>query len=187
MAAARSDTSRSLVRRPSIARAAGGGPESSKRRGSSSKGGKGGSGFSGAPRSRPRPSSGRQQGPQQQQPSVARKAAPAAEQPPLAPPIRMRALGELSTSDRMPPPLWSTFCGVTNGLWCGITAAYSPFTGKCPAGRWKARGGVATRLQPPSLLRAQPASVTGAPPPAPLPSLAQASPSPWLWTRRASR
>ncbi|KAL4436506.1 hypothetical protein ABPG75_003645 [Micractinium tetrahymenae] len=30
----------------------------------------------------------------------------------------------------MPEPLWSTFCGVSNGLWCGITAAYSPSTGQ---------------------------------------------------------
>ena len=47
----------------------------------------------------------------------------------LVPPLRTQVLGELSTSDRMPEPLWSTFCGVTNGLWCGITSAHSPFTG----------------------------------------------------------
>ena len=29
----------------------------------------------------------------------------------------------------MPAPLWPTFCGVSNGLWVGTAAAYSPYSG----------------------------------------------------------
>lgn len=29
----------------------------------------------------------------------------------------------------MPAPLWGTFCGVSNGLWVGTSAAYNPYTG----------------------------------------------------------
>ena len=47
----------------------------------------------------------------------------------LVAPLRTSVQSELAASERMPEPLWGTFCGVSNGLWCGITAAYSPFSG----------------------------------------------------------
>lgn len=61
----------------------------------------------------------------------------------LVPPLRTQVVGELSSSDRAPEPLWSTFCGVTNGLWCGITQAHSPFTGgpgARPGSAWDSPG-----------------------------------------------
>lgn len=65
-------------------------------------------------------------GNKQQQP---RKKQQEAEVPCLVPSLASRVLSDISSSDRMPEPLWATFCGVSNGLWCGITAAYSPSTG----------------------------------------------------------
>ncbi|PRW05930.1 hypothetical protein C2E21_9382 [Chlorella sorokiniana] len=98
-------------------------------RGGSSRGGGGGSGSSGSKRSgskqkpqRAAPPSGGTPGKQKQREQQQQQA--------LVPPLRTEVLGELSTSDRMPEPLWSTFCGVTNGLWCGITSAHSPFSGQ---------------------------------------------------------
>ncbi|KAI3427301.1 hypothetical protein D9Q98_010220 [Chlorella vulgaris] len=81
----------------------------------------------GAPRSRP---AARRLRSKQQQQQPARKAVAAGPPPCLVPPVRMAVEGELCAAERMPPPLWSTFCGVSNGLWCGITAAYSPYTGE---------------------------------------------------------
>lgn len=66
-------------------------------------------------------------GNKQQQP---RKKQQEAEVPCLVPSLASRVLSDISSSDRMPEPLWATFCGVSNGLWCGITAAYSPSTGQ---------------------------------------------------------
>ena len=61
---------------------------------------------------------------------------PSTEPPCLVAPLRSASVpsdplggGGGGIAERMPAPLWGTFCGVTNGLWCGITAAYSPFTG----------------------------------------------------------
>ena len=91
--------------------------------GSSRSGGGGGSKRSGSKQKQQRsaPPSGNPPGKQKQREQLQQQA--------LVPPLRTQVLGELSTSDRMPEPLWSTFCGVTNGLWCGITSAHSPFTG----------------------------------------------------------
>ncbi|GAB4813209.1 hypothetical protein N2152v2_000255 [Parachlorella kessleri] len=47
----------------------------------------------------------------------------------LTPPLQVTKLEALTGEERMPAPLWSTFCGTSNGLWVGTTAAYNPYTG----------------------------------------------------------
>lgn len=36
----------------------------------------------------------------------------------------------LTAPEPMPSPLWSTFCGLSNGLWVGTVGAYNPWSGK---------------------------------------------------------
>jgi hypothetical protein len=36
----------------------------------------------------------------------------------------------LTPPERAPQPLWSTFCGVTGGMWVGVVGAYRPDTGQ---------------------------------------------------------
>lgn len=98
-------------------------------RGASSNKGGGGGKPRGGGGSKPRGGGGgkQQQGGGKQQQARAARAAPQNEC--LVPPLRSQVVGELAVSERMPPPIWGTFCGVSNGLWCGITEAYSPFTG----------------------------------------------------------
>lgn len=117
-------TASSQVRLPAVRCAAGG-----ERRSSSSGSTSSSKRVGGGSKKRGSGSGGKPAGKQQQQPQQ-RKKQQEAEAPCLVPPLASRVLSDLSSSDRMPEPLWSTFCGVSNGLWCGITAAYSPSTGR---------------------------------------------------------
>ena len=52
--------------------------------------------------------------------------------------LQVITLKELTGEERMPAPLWGTFCGVSNGMWIGTFAAYNPYTG---ADHWSAMQG----------------------------------------------
>ena len=47
----------------------------------------------------------------------------------LTAPMQVKVLAQLSKLEQAANPWWSTFCGVTNGLWLGQTAAFAPSTG----------------------------------------------------------
>lgn len=44
-------------------------------------------------------------------------------------PIQIEVGEHLGELERIPSPLWDTFCGVSGGAWQGRTAAFSPYTG----------------------------------------------------------
>lgn len=48
----------------------------------------------------------------------------------LTDPLHFSPQSIATASEAMPAPLWSTFNGVTNGMWCGKVGAYNPQTGK---------------------------------------------------------
>jgi len=48
----------------------------------------------------------------------------------LTDPLHLSPQSITTASEPMPAPLWSTFNGVSNGMWCGKVGAYNPQTGK---------------------------------------------------------
>lgn len=51
----------------------------------------------------------------------------------LTAPLQIKVEAQLSKLEQAANPWWSTFCGVTNGLWLGQTAAFAPSSGVCEA------------------------------------------------------
>ncbi len=46
--------------------------------------------------------------------------------------MKVEVEAQLAKLEQAANPWWSTFCGVTNGVWLGETAAFTPSTGKQP-------------------------------------------------------
>ena len=46
--------------------------------------------------------------------------------------LQVYTLEQLTSVERQPTPLWSTFCGTSGGCWQGTVAAFSPTTGGGP-------------------------------------------------------
>ncbi len=47
----------------------------------------------------------------------------------LTPPMKVQVEAQLANLEQAANPWWSTFCGITNGVWLGQTAAFAPSTG----------------------------------------------------------
>ena len=47
----------------------------------------------------------------------------------LTPPMKVQVEAQLAKLEQAANPWWSTFCGVTNGIWLGQTAAFDPTSG----------------------------------------------------------
>ena len=63
-------------------------------------------------------------------PSHAKSTAPASKA--LTPPMTVQVEAQLANLEQAANPWWSTFCGVSNGVWLGQTAAFAPSTGATP-------------------------------------------------------
>lgn len=50
----------------------------------------------------------------------------------LTPPLTVKVEAQLAKLEQAATPWWSTFCGVTNGIWSGQTAAFDPSSGQYP-------------------------------------------------------
>lgn len=50
----------------------------------------------------------------------------------VTPPMKVEVEAQLAKLEQAANPWWSTFCGITNGVWLGETAAFAPSTGKQP-------------------------------------------------------
>ena len=48
----------------------------------------------------------------------------------VTPPMKVEVEAQLAKLEQAANPWWSTFCGITNGVWLGETAAFAPSTGK---------------------------------------------------------
>lgn len=47
----------------------------------------------------------------------------------VTPPVKVEVEAQLAKLEQAANPWWSTFCGITNGVWLGETAAFTPSTG----------------------------------------------------------
>ena len=63
-------------------------------------------------------------------PSHAKSTAPASKA--LTPPMTVQFEAQLANLEQAANPWWSTFCGISNGVWLGQTAAFAPSTGATP-------------------------------------------------------
>lgn len=43
--------------------------------------------------------------------------------------MQVEVEAQLAKLEQAANPWWSTFCGITNGVWLGQTAAFAPSTG----------------------------------------------------------
>lgn len=50
----------------------------------------------------------------------------------VTPPMKVEVEAQLAKLEQAANPWWSTFCGITNGVWLGETAAFAPSTGEQP-------------------------------------------------------
>ncbi len=57
-------------------------------------------------------------------------------QPGVTGPLRITTLEQLTSVERQPAPLWSTFFGTSGGCWQGTSSAFNPNTGKADARTW---------------------------------------------------
>lgn len=64
--------------------------------------------------------------PQQQS---AKRTRPASASQTVTPPMKVEVEAQLAKLEQAANPWWSTFCGITNGVWLGETAAFAPSTG----------------------------------------------------------
>ena len=69
-------------------------------------------------------------------PSHAKSTAPASKA--LTPPMTVQVEAQLANLEQAANPWWSTFCGISNGVWLGQTAAFAPSTGATPYLSWTA-------------------------------------------------
>jgi len=67
-------------------------------------------------------------------PSHAKSTAPANKA--LTPPMTVQVEAQLANLEQAANPWWSTFCGISNGVWLGQTAAFAPSTGARPHYLW---------------------------------------------------
>lgn len=44
--------------------------------------------------------------------------------------MKVEVEAQLAKLEQAANPWWSTFCGITNGVWLGETAAFAPSTGE---------------------------------------------------------
>jgi len=67
-------------------------------------------------------------------PSPAKSTAPTNKA--LTPPMTVQVEAQLANLEQAANPWWSTFCGISNGVWLGQTAAFAPSTGARPPHLW---------------------------------------------------
>ena len=77
-----------------------------------------------------RPSQGKYRKPQQKSAKGTKPTTNASKT--VTPPMKVEVEAQLANLEQAANPWWSTFCGITNGVWLGETAAFAPSTGDQP-------------------------------------------------------